>query len=88
MGIRNVPLQKAGVLTYKARLNEGLQENEIDHVFIGQDNGEPFTINPDEACDFKWSPLLDVIRNLRHTPQQFTAWFPKAFAIARTAVEH
>lgn len=86
MGIRDITLKAAGKFWYKAHLNNNLWEHEIDHVLIGEDNGVLFTINEEEASDFKWSPLPAVMSELKRNPEQFTVWFPKALSIMYKAM--
>lgn len=59
---------------YKAELENGLIEHELDHVFIGEYN-ESFTPNPDEVSDFKWVPLSFLRNDIVTSPQKYTHWF-------------
>ena len=44
---------------YKAPFDNGLTEHELDHVMIGNYNGEP-NINSDEVESWKWMKIEDV----------------------------
>ena len=44
---------------YKVVLNNGLIENEIDTVFIGNQDGE-ININKNEVSNFKWIGLKEL----------------------------
>jgi len=67
-------LEGSFVFQYKAAFENGLTENEIDHVFIGHYDGEiPF--NPDEANDVKWLSMLEVLDGVLEKPDNFTVWF-------------
>ncbi|HRN56830.1 MAG TPA: isopentenyl-diphosphate Delta-isomerase [Agriterribacter sp.] len=73
-----VPLQKAFAFIYTARFDNGLTENEFDHVFTGVYEGSVLP-DPAEVKAFCYKPM-DVIREeLKHTPEQYTAWFAIAF---------
>lgn len=59
---------------YKAVFENGLTENEIDHVYIGIFN-ETFTVNPDEVADYKWISIAQTIELIHQNPDSFTVWF-------------
>jgi isopentenyl-diphosphate delta-isomerase len=59
---------------YKTDLENGLTENELDHVFIGTYDGEP-EINRDEVEDWKFISLPDLQKLIKENPEQFTFWF-------------
>lgn len=62
------------VFHYKAEFENGLIENEIDHVFIGTYNSEiPF--NPAEAQTVQWLAVDEVKKYIAQAPEQFTVWF-------------
>lgn len=60
--------------TYKAVLDNELTEHEIDHVFFGKYNKQP-QLNPEEAKDFKWIPIVDLAKSVEANPEQYTEWF-------------
>ena len=73
-----VPLQKAFDFIYTANFDNGLTENEFDHVFIGAYEGTIFP-DPAEVKAFCYK-MPDIIREeLKHTPERYTAWFAIAF---------
>jgi len=59
---------------YKADLDNGLFENELDHVFVGHYDGIP-TCNPLEASHWKYESLNRIRENVKVFPEQFTVWF-------------
>ena len=59
---------------YKAKLDRGLTEHELDHVYMGNYNGEPH-INPDEVANWKWINLKDLKRDVSENPKNYTVWF-------------
>lgn len=73
MGIEANP-RFAFKFQYKAPLDNQLIEHEIDHVFIGQFDGEP-VLNEHEAEDWKFVDLHSLKQQIHSDPQQFTPWF-------------
>lgn len=73
MGIEANP-RFAFKFQYKAPLDNQLIEYEIDHVFIGQFDGEP-VLNEHEAEDWKFVDLHSLKQQIHTDPQQFTPWF-------------
>lgn len=59
---------------YKAHFDNGLIEHEYDHVFFGKFDGIP-EINPEEANDFKWVSLIELMEDMRSKPDKYTVWF-------------
>ncbi len=62
---------------YRVEFDNGLIENEIDHVLVGHHDGEP-VLNPEEAEDWKWISLEDLREDIRKHPDQYTYWFKKS----------
>lgn len=73
MGL-SVPLKEIFHFTYRAELEHGLVEHEIDHVFIGFTDVHP-QINSSEAMNFDWQSLREIKQNLLTEPEKYTAWF-------------
>lgn len=63
---------------YKAPLDNKLTEHELDHVFIGTTNKEPF-INSDEVMEWKYISYSDLLADLQNSPEDYTVWFRKIF---------
>jgi isopentenyl-diphosphate delta-isomerase len=63
---------------YRAEFENGLTEHELDHVFVGNFQGEPKP-NPDEAGDFKWIKIEDLAKDIKQNPDKYTPWFKKIF---------
>jgi isopentenyl-diphosphate delta-isomerase len=59
---------------YKADLENGLIEHELDHVFVGQFDGTP-VINKDEVEDWKYMDLKDLRSDAKKNPEMYTHWF-------------
>jgi isopentenyl-diphosphate delta-isomerase len=59
---------------YKAVLEHGLTEHELDHVLLGFYEDEP-QINPEEVADWKWMSFEALIQDIASFPDKYTAWF-------------
>jgi isopentenyl-diphosphate Delta-isomerase len=68
------PIKKLFTFRYTAEFENGLIENEIDHVYVGQYNGEPVP-NPTEVHDWKWIALYDIKEMIHTEPEKYTYWF-------------
>lgn len=68
------PLIKSFDFIYRAHFDNGLIEHEFDHVFFGTFDGEP-VINPEEANDFEWVKLNNLMEDMRSSPENYTVWF-------------
>lgn len=75
MGFR-CALTELGTFSYHAKLDRGMTENELVHVFRGLHDGG---INPDpnEVEAFRWCTLDALRQEIRDEPQRFTVWFAK-----------
>jgi isopentenyl-diphosphate delta-isomerase len=71
-------LQKIFDFVYKASFENGLVENEFDHVFVGQHDGN-IQVNPDEVNDYVFKPMEDIKLELKKTPEIYTPWFKISF---------
>lgn len=63
---------------YKANLDNGLTEHELDHVFIGTFDGEP-SLNADEVMAYRWVNMVDLKKDIIKNPHNYTAWFKIIF---------
>lgn len=59
---------------YKTEFNESLYEYELDHVLIGEYDGE-VVLNPEEASEFKWISLDELSNDLVNNPNMYASWF-------------
>ena len=59
---------------YNVKFENGLTENEIDHVYIGNYDGN-IKLNPNEACDYKWINHDELKEWISTHPNDFTPWF-------------
>lgn len=58
---------------YKSVFNNGLIENEIDHVFYGTTNQVPVP-DPNEVSDWKYIKPDQLILEVNKNPELFTSW--------------
>jgi isopentenyl-diphosphate Delta-isomerase len=73
MGIRS-DLHFAFSFTYIAPFENGLIENEFDHIFIGTSEAFPH-LNPEEAEGFDYVSIYNIIKDMRLNPNNYTEWF-------------
>ena len=81
MGI-TIALKEVGVFHYQAEFANGLSENEMDHVFIGEYAGEVIKPHPEEVMQIKWMDLGDLQQDICNNEQYYTPWFLPALQIA------
>ena len=74
MGMEIAELKKGFSFTYKTEFNNGLIENEFDHVLYGFTDDLP-KLNPDEAQDFRYLYFEDLHAEVEANPKAFTPWF-------------
>lgn len=78
-------LKNLGSFHYVAHFENGLSENEIDHVLIGTVPADVIiTPNPEEVHAYRWIELGALEEELNKNPHQFTPWFKKALTIAHS----
>jgi isopentenyl-diphosphate delta-isomerase len=59
---------------YRHAFENGLIENEIDHVFVGNYEGF-FIVNPEEVADYQWITIKNLLKDVSQTPEKYTFWF-------------
>ena len=71
----NTELTEVFDFIYKAKDEEsGLTEHELDHVFVGQYNGDiPF--NPSEVKAVRWVSMTNLLVEIEGNPEKFSFWF-------------
>ncbi|AQX06004.1 isopentenyl-diphosphate delta-isomerase [Elizabethkingia meningoseptica] len=70
----NCQLEEKFHFIYKADVGQGLWEHELDHVFIGEYNGE-YRLNPDEVSAIRFVTLEELDHEVAQQPEMFTEWF-------------
>ncbi len=59
---------------YYKKFDNGLVENEVDHVFIGEYEGF-VSPEPTEVIEYKWINITDLQQELKQSPEKYTYWF-------------
>lgn len=67
-------MEKVFQFIYRAELDQGLTEHELDHVFVGISDDEPIP-NPHEVASFRYASLEAIDHDLKTQPERFTEWF-------------
>ena len=73
MGI-DCELTESFSFTYRALLDKGLTEYELDHVLIGHSDETPH-LNTNEVMSFKWLSLEKIKKEIELQPKLYTEWF-------------
>ncbi len=81
MGIET-ELSRVGSFHYVAHFENGLTENEVDHVLLGSLVDKTFQVNPLEVADYRWISLPELNKEIALFPTKFTPWLKQALAIA------
>ncbi|PKA67991.1 isopentenyl-diphosphate delta-isomerase [Pseudomonas baetica] len=71
-------IAKVTSMLYHEQVSNQLIEHEFDHVFAGISETAP-RANPEEAQNWQWLSLADVVTQLEQSPEQFTVWFRRVF---------
>jgi len=66
-------LREVFTFTYRVKFDDGLFENEYDHVFFGKFDGRPDP-NPKEVDDWKWVSLEELRKDVQKNPDDYTYW--------------
>ena len=80
-------LQNIGWFHYNAHFDNGLSENEIDHVLIGKiPEDTNIAHNPDEVHNYRWIGLKELESEIAAKPQMFTPWLPLALQKVKAVI--
>ena len=72
------PLRKAFTFMYRTDFENGLTENEFDHVYTGIYEGD-IAADPDEVKDYCYMGMAKIEEMIDREPAKFTSWFIIAF---------
>jgi isopentenyl-diphosphate delta-isomerase len=72
------PLEKIFDFIYHVSFENGLVENEFDHVFVGYFDGA-IKINPEEVNDYGFRSITQIREELKNAPENYTEWFKISF---------
>lgn len=73
MGIE-ATLHYVDTFYYRAELNDGWIEHEIDQVFIVNASVESPPFNTDEVSHVQWVPYKTLLQDIKTNPHRYTAW--------------
>ena len=79
-GIR-CSIREADSFIYRAPFDNGLTEYELDHIFIGEYDGE-YRCNPEEAEEMKYVDIDRLLTDMEKNPGAYAPWFITALPIA------
>lgn len=80
-----ISLKQVGSFHYNAHFENGLSENEIDHVLIGElESSEQLSPNLQEIRAFNWVTISKLDKEMLANPQNFTSWLSQALNIVKT----
>jgi len=71
------PLEHVFSFVYRAPLDHGLTEHELDHVFIGRFDGAPRP-DRDEVSEWRAADLAELLTDLDNNPARYSVWLPPA----------
>lgn len=78
-------LKNVGWFHYNVHFDNGLSENEIDHVLVGTvAPAIGIMPNADEVNAYRWITLDNLQREIDATPERFTPWLQQALDVAWT----
>lgn len=67
-------LKEVTSFIYKVEFDNGLTENEFDHIFVGFYNGG-IKPNRNEVDDFRFSDTDELKKDIKLHPEKYTPWF-------------
>lgn len=71
-------LEPAFSFSYKAKFENGLIENEYDHVYFGLSNDLP-KLNPQEVADYGYVSMEQLQSDLHNDSENYTEWLKICF---------
>lgn len=66
-------LRPFGSFLYRAQLDGGMTEHELDHLFVGRSDAPPAP-DPAEVAACRYLPLFGVRAEVAHHPERFAVW--------------
>lgn len=81
MGIQT-KLKELGKFHYIAKLDHGMTENEIDHVFVGTYESDHININQDEVDAYEWVDVRQLKKDLAMHNENYTPWLEQVLEMA------
>ena len=71
-------LKEVYSFVYKSEFNNGLTENEFDHVFTGTCNDNPLP-DKNEESEWKWVDKKWLAEDLKNNPGIYTYWLKECY---------
>lgn len=71
---------------YKAAFENGLIENELDHVYFGTTDDTPHP-DADEVKDWKYMEMDELKKEIDTHPERFSAWLKVCFPKVESAIK-
>lgn len=69
----DVPLHRVLRTSYRARVSDDMEENEIVYLFVGRLLTAPCP-DPGEVDELRWTPLDALLAEARKTPSHYAPW--------------
>ncbi|GJL81339.1 MAG: hypothetical protein DHS20C01_09730 [marine bacterium B5-7] len=74
--------------TYRAELDNGLVEHEIDHLFAGWFQDDKIYPDPMEVEAYRWLPLPELRLDMQQSPGAYTPWFASTLEKVLNEMRH
>lgn len=71
------PLKELFSFKYRYAFDDGLVENEYDHVFLGVYNSDLINPDPNEVESYKWVDYNYLLEEINSYEEKYTVWFKK-----------
>lgn len=85
MGLK-CPLEFVTQITYRVPLPDGMNEHELDHIFVGHCDDAP-KLNRDEVEEYRYMSLDEIRDEMHRQPHLFTEWFKILFEPVITEIK-
>ena len=76
-----------GAFEYRHEFPNGMIEHEYDHVLAANYDG-PIVLHPQEATDYQWCDLDQVIQDIHRQPAKYTVWLQSCLMRFANSVKH
>ena len=80
-------LRAVGRFCYRATLDQGLIEHELDHVLVGWSDVEAPSYHPEEVQATRWQSVFALQAALQRPDHGYTAWLEQALALAMDGLQ-
>lgn len=87
MGMENCTLTRLFDFIYFEKLENGLTEHELDHVFLGFSDQVP-QVNTDEVMNFRYITFDELKNDISKNQNSYTIWFRHIFERVQSHIEN